>query len=1643
MKKTCRTLKTSAALACAIAIWFGMPSYNVVDAASNLDNLIVVKATRAEEKAKHEPQKVSIITKKEIESKQAKTVEEVIFTQTGVSKSVDSMGRTGVSIRGAEPRHTLILVDGQQVMGEFAKYMGASDEVSRIGTENVDHIEVIQGAASSKYGADAIGGVVNIITKKAKKKPALQFNVEGRQTAHSIKGMKDSPYNNFFLRADSGKIGKAAFSVYGSKRDVMPVVAHNERRKTAKLFAMDVSEFPKNSLRYYGNTSNVGLMGTYDINKNHKIEARVDHFNEDLHRFVKHSNSDMEPMVQFKRRADRDTYNLAYVGREGKTDWRIEGNYTHLTEDDISIRSQYATNVYEGKNTLNSVDDIDHKQLSFKSTVNHALNDKHLLSIGMGYSKEDGEGSRLKSAPDKYQRKIDPWDYDKALYVKPIISTDAEEVPDTEKPVSSMVHDYKISYDEQNRPYWNFEYEAVNYDASKPESAGNIKPPVGVNEYINNKDAFDKGWNSPLNADEKARKDEFNRLLYEENKEKIDKMTYYNKDYLIRDFFDRNSVMNLTFNGKTFLQNYRERENTITMGKATIKKHYLTVQDTWNVNENTIVVPIIRYDHSDKFGSNISASAGITHNLSGDPRTRLKANIGTGYSEPGMGELYYNWEMYGGNPTGFGEARLGWYWVGNPNLKPEKSVNMDFGFEKEMNRTSIKASVFHNDIKDYLSVYFTGELFDTHPWLDSSSAQGFWKFMYAPDMIYSFKNIGKVEINGADFEIKQRMGKHWETRLGYTYLNARNKTDASMPTHLLDKPVHKVDIGLNYQDKKRGWSGSLYGNYYIDMLDSNSLESKGSYMETDGWGAPHPSITYFFKDKEKHEYEKKTFGIWNLMIQKKLNDSATAYLGINNLFNHHDDDRATQEKVYRVGMNFKVSDVFDTKAAIDPETGEVKIAKMDKFIEKPFVVNRDLGVNWVGDIRVRNSEFTGENRPSAGVRPGSFVEKNAQKTLQDKSGSALETRMRIGVDARIADKTNFELLGSLSSSTPLDSSTPTGENGPKHGKIEKADITQNAGKWDFSIGRLSEDFGVTKYWFDKQFDGGRMTYTDDKLQISAGVGSFKHSTGINDSAYTHATYKEFIRPPYLSEFLGIARSGMGFFSGGLLPDDQMPKGEGSENVAFVKQLADIMSKYRKDHPDMEIVGGFGDKPLVPEDYPVMELVGVLRHMQTEVLKAYEGNSRLFNSGPKERNFGSISAIKGRSINIPSNKLDIIIKTKDGERHFGDFSQISKLPSVDQDKAVNLWEVSFDSWKDDDMKFLEEHKLSSLAIDLGDTTLFEGETKDDLLDAWWNKNGNGWINDMETALRYKRNDDSITIKTDPEVIKEQLAKSIFLSPDNSRLMGITESDEWNMPNILVSYVQELAKALELVDNEAIIPREALASTGYGVKMKGTVIENDQIPAIEKAIFVKGKYMLNDKVGLTAWHLRSFDDDKYTILNAHDAGNDISTYKKYANVFAIGAQVKLNDYSAVSLDAGLNATDFAKHMNGNTIYDHPVGTNEFFIKGHKAGSNPKFWTVRVDVGATDTDVPGSWEAFADYKHFEHGAFFGGNGTESLPDRYLDGIKSFTFGAGYVPARDWLVQAFYTFGAEGINKRDTLFGGENFKLGNYTRVQLTYKF
>jgi outer membrane receptor for ferrienterochelin and colicin len=449
----------------------------------------------------------------------------------------------------------------------------------------------------------------------------------------------------------------------------------------------------KNSLRYYGTISNVGLAAEYDVNDHNTIAFNANHYKEDLKKDTKHTNVIFEPFQKFKRTADRNTYGLSWKGNnQGSTDWNVELNYARMNEDDITVTSDYQKSIYEGKNTLNYVDDIDHRQYDFKASANTQVNDRHMFTYSVTYTYEKGEGSRLKSAPDTYTRTIDPWYYG---YTKNNANTQMTE----------------FAYADFLR----------YYDGSLYGTYANIqKDPEAVKRY--------------QKFEEQLKQETGNAGNYYVNS--LGPIRYYLGGY------------DLVFSDKQFQEIYNLLQNQQTIGQATIRKQSVFLQDTWQVNKDTILSPIIRLDHSSLFGSTVTANMGMTHNLGGNSHRRLKANFGTGYTEPGMGELYYNWEMYSGSAAGIGTGRLGWYWVGNPDLKPEKSVNIDLSVEGENKNTYARAGVFYNGIRDYMTTYFTGNLLDFHPEYNEKNTAGQWKFMNPPDMIYSFKNIGKAEITG-------------------------------------------------------------------------------------------------------------------------------------------------------------------------------------------------------------------------------------------------------------------------------------------------------------------------------------------------------------------------------------------------------------------------------------------------------------------------------------------------------------------------------------------------------------------------------------------------------------------------------------------------------------------------------------------------------------------------------------------------------------------------------------------------------------------------------------------------------------------------------------------------------------------------------
>lgn len=125
----------------------------------------VVTATRTERVLSSLPLPISIITAKEIEKTGVTRLNEILSEQTGIILIPDESGFEGIQIQGLDAAYTLVMIDGVPIVGRNAGVL----DLSRISVGNIDRIEILKGASSALYGSEAMGGVINVITKKPKK----------------------------------------------------------------------------------------------------------------------------------------------------------------------------------------------------------------------------------------------------------------------------------------------------------------------------------------------------------------------------------------------------------------------------------------------------------------------------------------------------------------------------------------------------------------------------------------------------------------------------------------------------------------------------------------------------------------------------------------------------------------------------------------------------------------------------------------------------------------------------------------------------------------------------------------------------------------------------------------------------------------------------------------------------------------------------------------------------------------------------------------------------------------------------------------------------------------------------------------------------------------------------------------------------------------------------------------------------------------------------------------------------------------------------------------------------------------------------------------------------------------------------------
>ncbi|MBW1963250.1 MAG: TonB-dependent receptor, partial [Deltaproteobacteria bacterium] len=225
----------------------------------------IVTATKTEKSVDGVTASVEVITSQEIEQIGAADLKDIfektpgLTLQYGTFPAASSVSKSSVSIRGIGASGTLFLVDGRRLAGEVKNPY----DLDRIPASIIERIEIIKGPMSVLYGADAAGGVINIITRKPKK--GMEGTV-GIQSGTNQDGDGSKTTGNVSLR---GKKERFAYSMYVNVAKTDP---YSEQETTGTTIKTSSGTVPPSS---HPNPLINNIQDSYDVDVSYREDASL------------------------------------------------------------------------------------------------------------------------------------------------------------------------------------------------------------------------------------------------------------------------------------------------------------------------------------------------------------------------------------------------------------------------------------------------------------------------------------------------------------------------------------------------------------------------------------------------------------------------------------------------------------------------------------------------------------------------------------------------------------------------------------------------------------------------------------------------------------------------------------------------------------------------------------------------------------------------------------------------------------------------------------------------------------------------------------------------------------------------------------------------------------------------------------------------------------------------------------------------------------------------------------------------------------------------------------------------------------------------------------------------------------------------
>ncbi|MCT7528105.1 TonB-dependent receptor [Aliarcobacter cryaerophilus] len=327
---------------------------------SSLDEITISSATKLEEKLKNVTANVDVITAEDIESRKFKTVIEALNSLSGVSiSSYGGIGQlTSLFLRGMNSDKTLVLIDGIR----YNDPSGNGANFEHLMINDIDRIEVIKGAQSSIWGADASAGVINIITKSAQDGTHGNATVEyGRYNSKTTKANISHKNESFDAKLSATRVDTDGFSAISPKSS------------EAKNYEDDGYENTTVNLKLgYNFDQNNRVSTSYEI-----IDTKVDYDNE------------IYPAPSYKLDLVKSADDLS----KAKTKTHL-ANLTYENRNDIALTKVY-TNYSNFKREYTDASRDEYKGVIKEYGVNTGIDylNSSNLTIGADYKKFENKAN--------------------------------------------------------------------------------------------------------------------------------------------------------------------------------------------------------------------------------------------------------------------------------------------------------------------------------------------------------------------------------------------------------------------------------------------------------------------------------------------------------------------------------------------------------------------------------------------------------------------------------------------------------------------------------------------------------------------------------------------------------------------------------------------------------------------------------------------------------------------------------------------------------------------------------------------------------------------------------------------------------------------------------------------------------------------------------------------------------------------------------------------------------------------------------------------------------------------------------------------------------------------------------------------------